>query len=503
MNSTTTVKAIAGGSSFNSSAVTTAVITITPPAAIPVISPGTGTYTSAQSVTITDTTAGATIYYTLDSTQPTINSTPYTATIPVASTTTVKAMAVATGFANSSTASATITINLPPAATPTISPTTGTFTTVQTVTMTDATSGATIYYTTNGTAPTTSSTPYTAPFTVSSTTIVKAIAAASGFTNSAVATSVLTVNLPPAAAPVISPAGGTYATAQTVTITDATSGATIYYTTDGTAPTPSATPYTASFTVNSTTTVKAIAGGSSFNNSAVTTAAYTIENQTVNFAAGFTATNLVLNGSAILSGTKLQITDGNPAGYEAGSAWYSVPANIQSFTTDFSFQITPGTTPTADGMAFVIQGNTTSALGPEGGGLGYGPDYPTNPSASAHVPIAKSVAVKFDLYDNAGEGVDSTGIYTNGVSPTTPAVDMTSSGVDLHSGNVFKVHMTYDGTTLTMTITDTTNAAKTFTTSQAINIPSIVGGNTALVGFTGGTGGLTAIQGILTWTFTN
>src|SRR5205814_1098699 len=148
---------------------------------------------------------------------------------------------------------------------------------------------------------------------------------------------------------------------------------------------------------------------------------------TINLGSGFTQGSMAMNGSAILSGTKLQITDGNPAGYEAGSAWYSVPANIQSFTTDFSFQITPGTTPTADGMAFVIQGNTTSALGPEGGGLGYGPDYPTNPSASAHVPIAKSVAVKFDVYDNAGEGMDSTGIYTNGVSPTTPAVDMTSS----------------------------------------------------------------------------
>jgi hypothetical protein len=223
----------------------------------------------------------------------------------------------------------------------------------------------------------------------------------------------------------------------------------------------------------------------------------------INLGNGFAQGSVMFNGSAILSGTRLQITDGNPAGYEAGSAWYSIPGNIQSFTTDFSFQITPGTVPTADGMAFVIQGGTTAALGPEGGGLGYGPDAPTNPTASAHTPIAKSVAVKFDLYDNVGEGVDSTGIYTNGVSPTTPAVDMTSSGVDLHSGNVFKVHMTYDGTTLTMTITDTTNAAKTFTTSQPINIPSIVGGNTAFVGFTGGTGGLTAVQGILTWTFTN
>jgi hypothetical protein len=36
-----------------------------------------------------------------------------------------------------------------------------------------------------------------------------------------------------------------------------------------------------------------------------------------------------------------------------------------------------------------------------------------------------------------------------------------------------------------------------------VNIPQTIGGNTAYVGFTGGTGGLTAIQNIKTWTFTS
>ena len=56
-----------------------------------------------------------------------------------------------------------------------------------------------------------------------------------------------------------------------------------------------------------------------------------------------------------------------------------LPQNIQNFSTNFSFQITPGTNPIADGITFAIQGNSTAALGPTGGGLGYGPDSLTAP----------------------------------------------------------------------------------------------------------------------------
>lgn len=225
----------------------------------------------------------------------------------------------------------------------------------------------------------------------------------------------------------------------------------------------------------------------------------TLTGNAINLGSGFTAGSVVLNGFAVLNGKNLEVTDGGST--EAGSAWYTSPINIQAFTTNFSIQSTAGTD-TADGMTFTIQGNTTAALGPEGGGLGYGPDAPTNPSSSAHTPIGKSVAVKFDLYDNNGEGPDSTGLYTDGASPTTPAVDMTSSGVNLHSGDVFNVLMTYDGTNLVMTITDTTTNAK-FTQTSPINIPGIVGGNLAYVGFTGGTGGLTSAQNVLSWTMSS
>jgi hypothetical protein len=80
--------------------------------ATPVFSPAAGTYTTAQSVTITDATAGSKIYYTTNGTTPTTASTLYTgAAIPVSATTTIEALAVATGYTNSAVATATYTIN--------------------------------------------------------------------------------------------------------------------------------------------------------------------------------------------------------------------------------------------------------------------------------------------------------------------------------------------------------------------------------------------------------
>src|SRR5215467_10530693 len=64
-------------------------------------------------VTISDTTTGATIYYTTDNSTPTTSSPTFSAPIPVNSTETIKAMATATGFSDSAVATATYTINLP------------------------------------------------------------------------------------------------------------------------------------------------------------------------------------------------------------------------------------------------------------------------------------------------------------------------------------------------------------------------------------------------------
>jgi hypothetical protein len=217
------------------------------------------------------------------------------------------------------------------------------------------------------------------------------------------------------------------------------------------------------------------------------------------FNSPFNLQGITLNGSALLSSTRLRLTTASKN--LAGSGWSTAPVNVQSFTNDFTFQLTNTTTSAiGNGIAFVIQNTGVTALGPSGGGLGYGPDNISNPSGSSNKPIAKSVAIKFDLVNNAGEGSNSTGIYTNGASPTIPAVTV-GNGVNLHNGHIFKVHMSYDGTKLTLTVTDTVNTAQAFTTSWNINIPGTVGGNAAYVGFTGGTGTSVANQDIVTWTF--
>jgi hypothetical protein len=82
------------------------------------------------------------------------------------------------------------------------------------------------------------------------------------------------------AAPLFSPVAGTYASAQQVTLTDATAGTTIYYTTNGITPTASSTKYTGAITVSVTETIQAIAVVSGFAPSSVASAAYTISSTT-------------------------------------------------------------------------------------------------------------------------------------------------------------------------------------------------------------------------------
>jgi len=147
--------------------------------ATPVFTPPGGSYSSAQSVTITSGTRDAAIYYTTDGSNPTTASTVYTGPIFVDDTETLKAIAISPGYAESAIATAVYTFTTPVAATPAVS---------QTITITEATEGATVYYTTDGSTPTPASKKYTGPLTLTSSMMLKFIAVAPGYSESAVRT---------------------------------------------------------------------------------------------------------------------------------------------------------------------------------------------------------------------------------------------------------------------------------------------------------------------------
>ncbi len=108
-------------------------------------------------------------------------------------------------------------------------------------------------------------------------TITQGTLAAANYAFKLVGGTVTITSLGTAKTPTFSPAGGTYTAAQTVTLSDATAGAVIYYTTNGSTPTASSTKYSAPLKVTATETIKAIAVAPGYVNSAVGSATYTIK----------------------------------------------------------------------------------------------------------------------------------------------------------------------------------------------------------------------------------
>lgn len=149
---------------------------------------------------------------------------------------------------------------LPTAEAPTFNPDGGDFIGSVNVTITSDTEGATIYYTTDGSTPTTSSSSVAngGTVTIDSSCTLKAIAVAQGYDNSTVAEATYTKAT--VSVPTFSPNGGTFDIGTTVEVSiTAISGASIYYTLDGSDPVANRTVYNGPITISETTTLKAIA----------------------------------------------------------------------------------------------------------------------------------------------------------------------------------------------------------------------------------------------------
>lgn len=199
----------------------------------PSFSPAGGSYSTAQTVTISCATSGALIRYTVDGSEPSTSSSIYSSAVTVNVSQTLKAKAWATGLAPSNVGTAVYTLTVP---NPSLAPVGGTYVLPLTVTISSSVSGSELHYTLNGSDPTLSDSTIASGGTIAidSSSTVKAKAWKTGWTESGVAAASYTVKV---ATPTLSPGGGSYSSAQSVTVTVATSGATIHYTTNGANPT--------------------------------------------------------------------------------------------------------------------------------------------------------------------------------------------------------------------------------------------------------------------------
>ena len=274
-----------------------------PTCATPTFSPAAGTYAEAQEVTISCTTDNATVYYTLDGNEPTIESSVYSDPINISETTTVKAMAVAEGYNNSSVASATYTfvtiVHEGTADDP--------YTVADAHAAIDANVGTQDVYATGivSTIVTAYNSTYgnitfdivdeegdeaylrayrcagdeAANVTVGDVVVVSGnLTKYNEIYEFVSGCQVVSLEHPAVLveAPTFSPEAGFYTEAQTVTISTATEAADIYYTLDGTDPDMNSTMYGAPIVVSTTTTIKAVAVDGNDNLSSVASATYTI-----------------------------------------------------------------------------------------------------------------------------------------------------------------------------------------------------------------------------------
>jgi subtilase family serine protease len=205
------------------------------------------------------------------------------------------------------------------AATPTFSIAPGTYASAQTVAISDSTPGATIYYTANGTPPTTSSTPYNGPITVSSSETIEAIATASGYSTSAVASAAYVINPAPVKATptvTVTPSATSITTAQTLTVTVTVSGG---------SPTPTGTVtlsgggYTSAATTLSGGSATITIPAGTFSSGAVSLEASYAGDENYNAAAGSATVTVTtpVNRNFSLGGTSVTVTRGATSGNTA------------------------------------------------------------------------------------------------------------------------------------------------------------------------------------------
>lgn len=231
--------------------------------------------------------------------------------------------------------------------------------------------------------------------------------------------------------------------------------------------------------------------------------------------ADLNTTNLNLIGNATLSPNLLRLT---PAlENQVGAAWFNNRVNLTSgFTVDFTFLITdrggfkpdwePGVNNDgADGLAFVIQNQSASALGLFASGLGY-------------YNITQSLAIEFDTWANKpsycepnGNHIAIQSLGSLGNRPehcagtefdgtfTNPNLAITTAIPDLSNGTAYNARIVYNPGLLQVYLTDFTTPLLSANIDLGTSL-NLADGN-AFIGFTSSTGGAWQNHDIVNWQF--
>lgn len=234
--------------------------------------------------------------------------------------------------------------------------------------------------------------------------------------------------------------------------------------------------------------------------------------------------HLTMVGSTAIAatgdGTVLRIIPA--AAGQAGAAYSTSAVQLgagNTFSTQFQFRFTdPGGADPADGITFVLAADP-GGLGTAGYGMGY-------------QGVPNSLAIEFDTYNNGNPGslgpfpaepdssnhvaLDIGGVLTNanwtnvygngscGFAGGMPSQGPNTAAGCMSNGNLWTATISYDGTALNVSLFDPAKGT-TFDalTAVPIDLASILGTNTAYVGFTGSSGAGWENEDIVNWRFSN
>ena len=226
-------------------------------------------------------------------------------------------------------------------------------------------------------------------------------------------------------------------------------------------------------------------------------AGLTARAQTIVYQNFNSTTGLTLNDAVVSNGA---LTLASSAQDKRGSIFTTAQFNATGFSTIFEFKIaSPGGTSDgiaagADGLAFVIQNVSATALGGSGEGLGYGPRGGTP-------GIANSVAVEFDTFKNSWDpSSNHVGIDTGGNLTSLATANVTAA---FDNESKWTVWVDYNGTTLEVRASNDGIRPSSALLSHTIDIATTIGSSNAHLGFTAGTGSAYGSHQILAWAYSD